>query len=508
MPIIGKLLKKTTEITYKRNFNKGKEYINQLKTLEKLVFTAKGTNFGKHHDFQDIIQQDELVDSFQNNVPITDYDEFYDKWLKQSIEGTKDHTWPGRIKHYALSSGTTGSPSKRIPVTEETIRSFQKASLRQISTLHELDLPETFYSASLLAVGGSTKLTRKETHIEGDLSGILKKHTSFIFNPFTKPGNNISGIKDWNKKLDKMVQKAPSWNIGIIAGVPSWCILLMERIVQHYKLNSIHDIWPNLEVYVHGGVFIQPYIPRLEKLVSKKIHLLDTYLASEGYFGYQPSSDQEGMELLLNSGIFYEFIPFNSEFFDENGNVKDKNCAFSLSQVTEGVDYAIVISTNAGLWRYMIGDLVRFINVDDRLLKITGRIKQFLSLCGEHLSLDNINTAIQHVSKREGIEITEFSLFPQIEEQRHSWFIGVNAAVDTDKIIALIDEELRVLNDDYNGVRKVSLHPPILKALPVETFYNFMENIGKSGSQNKFPRVMNEHQSDLWLHFLAKQDLL
>jgi hypothetical protein len=214
------------------------------------------------------------------------------------------------------------------------------------------------------------------------------------------------------------------------------------------------------------------------------------------------------MELLLNSGIFYEFIPFNSEFFDENGNVKDKNCAFSLSQVTEGVDYAIVISTNAGLWRYMIGDLVRFINVEDRLLKITGRIKQFLSLCGEHLSLDNINTAIQNVSEREGIEITEFSLFPQIDEQRHSWFIGVNEKLDTEQIINLIDKELRDLNDDYNGVRKVSLQPPILTALPVETFYNFMETIGKAGSQNKFPRVMNEHQSELWLNFLAKQSLL
>lgn len=156
----------------------------------------------------------------------------------------------------------------------------------------------------------------------------------------------------------------------------------------------------------------------------------------------------------------------------------------------------------------MIGDLVRFINVEDRLLKITGRIKQFLSLCGEHLSLDNINTAIHNISEQQGIEITEFSLFPQIEEQRHSWFIGVNEKLDTEKIINLIDKELRDLNDDYNGVRKVSLQPPILKALPVETFYNFMETIGKAGSQNKFPRVMNEQQSALWLNFLSNQGLL
>lgn len=508
MPIIGKLLKKTTEITYKRNFNKGKEYTNQLNTLEKLVIKAKNTNFGLHHNFQEIIKQQDVVECYQKHVPITDYDEFYEKWLIGSIGGTKDHTWPGRIKYYALSSGTTGSPSKRIPVTEDMIRSFQKTSIRQVSTLHELDLPETFFSASILAVGGSPKLTKKESHIEGDLSGILRKHTSFILNPFAKPGNRITGIKDWNKKLDKMVEKAPDWNIGIIAGVPSWCILLMERIVEHYNLKTIHDIWPNLEVYIHGGVFIDPYVSRLEKLTGKKVYLLDTYLASEGYFGYQMSYEKEGMQLLLNSGIFYEFVPFNSEFFDEHGNVKDKSRAFTLSQVTEGVDYAIVISTNAGLWRYMIGDLVRFTDVEEREIKITGRIKQFLSLCGEHLSLDNINTAIQQVGQREEIEISEFSLYPEIDEQRHAWYIGTEQTVDAEKIIQLIDEQLCALNDDYASVRKVSLKAPTLNVLPISAFYDFMESIGKAGSQNKVPRVMNLTQSTLWLDFLTKEDLL
>lgn len=505
MPIIGKLIKKTTEITYKRNFNKGKEYENQLNTLAKLVDLAKQTNFGTHHNFSEIVELDDLVDGYQKNVPITDYEDFHQNWLFESINGKKDHTWPGRIKHYALSSGTSGSPSKRIPITEQMIRSFQKTSIRQISTLHELDLPDTFFSASVLAVGGCTKLTKKGNHIEGDLSGILKKYTSFVLNPFTKPGNKISGIKDWNKKLDELVAKAPDWNIGIIAGVPSWCILLMERIVEHYKLDSIHDIWPNLEVYIHGGVFIQPYIPRLEKLLAKKVHLLDTYLASEGYFGYQTSPEKEGMQLLLNSGIFYEFIPFNSEFFDEQGNVKDTHQAFTLSQVTEGVDYAMVISTNAGLWRYMIGDLVRFIDVEEREIKITGRIKQFLSLTGEHLSLDNINCAVQNVSENEGVEITEFTIFPENEAQRHAWFIGTNDSIEPDKLISLIDEELCKLNDDYAGVRKVSLKKPTLKIIPVNEFYDFMESIGKAGSQNKVPRVMNSFQSDLWKNFLLKQ---
>lgn len=508
MPIIGKLLKKTTEISYKRNFNKGKEYANQIQTLVKLIGKGKNTNFGNHYKFNEVSQLENIAEAYKKNVPITSYEEFYEEWLQESIKGTKDNTWPGRIKYYALSSGTTGSPSKRIPVTEEMIRSFQKTSMRQISTFHELDLPETFFSSNILTVGGCTKLTKKETHIEGDLSGILRKHTSFIANPFTKPGNRITGIRDWNKKMEKMIDKAPSWDIGIVAGVPSWCVLLMEKIVDRYKLETIHDIWPNFQVYVHGGVFIQPYIPRLEKISGKKVHSLDTYLASEGYFAYQTSPESEGMQLLLNTGIFYEFIPFNSDFFDESGDVINKHEAFTLSEVTEGVDYAIVITTNAGLWRYMIGDLVRFIDVEERVIKITGRIRQFLSLCGEHLSLDNINVAVQKVCETKGCEIREFSLFADNENQRHSWFIGTDDVLDSSEIINMIDNELCLLNDDYASVRKYNLEKPTLKIIPIKTFYEFMESIGKFGSQNKIPRVMNLDQSKKWLGFLSKKNLI
>lgn len=508
MPIIGKLLKKTTAIGYKRNFNKGKEYHHQLETLRKLMEKAKGTKFGVHFNFTKTLAADELVEEFKENVPITDYDDYYNNWLKGSIRGLKDYTWPGRIKHYALSSGTTGTPSKRIPVTEEMIRSFQKSSMRQITMLHELDLPDSFFSASMLAVGGCTKLVKKKAHIEGDLSGILKKHTSFILTPFAKPGKRIAGIKDWNTKLEMMIEKAPDWNIGVLAGVPSWCIMLMEKIIERYQLNSIHDIWPNFEVYVHGGVFMQPYIPRLEKVIGKKVHLLDTYLASEGYFGYQTSPESKGMQLLLDTGIFFEFVPFNSEFFDEHGDLRDKNQAFTLSEVEEGVDYAMVITTNAGLWRYMIGDLVRFVNVEEREVLITGRIKQFLSLCGEHLSLDNINQAIQMVSIENKIEIPEFCIYPDTDDQRHYWFIGLVGQIDQQHLMNLIDAKLKILNDDYASARKYTLKDPKIQTLPPDEFYGFMDSIGKTGSQNKFPRVMNEKQSANWLEYLKIKGLM
>jgi phenylacetate-coenzyme A ligase PaaK-like adenylate-forming protein len=504
MPIIGKLIKKTTEISYRRNARKGIEYLHQIESLRLLLETAKNTKFGLYYSFHKYSSKPDMISSFQKHVPITTYEDFYEKWLKDTIAGAKDHTWKGKIKYYALSSGTTGSPSKRIPVTLEMIRSFQRTSMRQLSILHELHLPENFYSASVLTVGGSTKLSKKAKHIEGDLSGILKKHTSLIVTPFTKPGNRITAIKDWNEKLKLIIERAPRWNIGIIAGIPSWCILLMERIVEHYKLQHIHELWPNLEVYVHGGVFMEPYVERLTKISGKKIHLLDTYLASEGYFAYQTSLNSNGMKLLLNNGIFFEFVPFNSDYFDENGELTDQHEAFTISQVKEGVDYALLITTNAGLWRYLIGDLVRFTNVDTYEIKITGRIKQFLSLCGEHLSLDNINQALLSVSKDLKIGISEYTIFADSNNCQHNWFIGSQNECDQELFAKRMEEKLCELNDDYAYVRKYNLQPPIFKFLPATKFYDFLESLGKIGAQNKMPRVLNKEQSERWLQFLKE----
>ena len=503
MPLIGRLLKTTTALSYRKNARKTLGYKHQLEVLSYLLSKSKSTKFGISHEFQEILNTSNQLKKFQKNVPVTSYDEFYEKWLKYSLLGEKDNTWRGRVKYYALSSGTTGSPSKRIPITVEMIRSFQKTSIRQLSLLHGLDLPQSFFNTSLLAVGGSTKLNYKETHVEGDLSGILKKHTSFIVSPFAKPGPRISGMSDWNKKLDVMVQRAPKWDIGIIAGIPSWCLMLMERIVEHYQLDTIHDIWPNLHVYVHGGVFMEPYLERLKRISKHKINLLDTYLASEGYFGYQLDDSRRGMKLLMNNGIFFEFIPFNSEYFDESGKIKPNAQAYTVSQVKEGVDYALVISTNAGLWRYLIGDLVRFVDTEEYEIIITGRIRQFLSLCGEHLSLGNINQGLIETGNKFDIQFSEFTIYADIQKQCHSWFLGSSdLVVDPQEIMKYLDETLCCLNDDYKSARKYSLATPQIKILEPKTFYDFMESIGKIGSQNKMPRVLNAEQSNKWLHFI------
>lgn len=502
MPLIGRFLKQTTALSYRKNAKKTQGYKEQVKVLQYLLSKSKTTKFGLAHNFSGILNED-IVHAYQRAVPIMDYDSFYRKWLKYSILGEKDNTWRGRIKYYALSSGTTGSPSKRIPVTSEMIRSFQKSSIRQLSILHNLDLPQSFYSTSVLTVGGSTKLIYKETHVEGDLSGILKKHTSFIATPFTKPGARISGVKDWNKKLDLMVEKAPKWDIGIIAGIPSWCIMLLERIIERYKLDSIHDIWPNLYVYVHGGVFMDPYITRLNQLVNRELDLLDTYLASEGYFAYQEDPCKKGMKLLLNHGIFFEFVPFTTEHFDEHGTIKASASAYTIEQVQEGVDYALVISTNAGLWRYLIGDLVRFTNAEENELVISGRIRQFLSLCGEHLSLENINEALLHTSSYFNVDFPEFTIYADSEKQCHCWYLGTKQNIDDpEALIKFLDNKLREANDDYNSARKYSLKAPEMKIILPSVFYSYMAKEKKLGSQNKMPRVLNKKQSKTWLDFI------
>ena len=508
MPIIGKLIQRSTAISFKRISRARADYKQQLEVLRQNIDVSKKTTFGQKHHFSTLLHKSDIVSRFQQRVPITDYDEFYENWLHETIIGKKDHTWPGRIKYFALSSGTTGAPSKRIPVSTEMIRSFQRVSLRQFSVLHELNLSDSFYSAKVLAVGGSTKLKKIGQHFEGDLSGILKKHTSLIAAPFTKPNKKITNLKDWKAKLPLMVQEAPKWDIGIMAGIPSWCILLLEEIVAHYQLKSIHDIWPNFQVYVHGGVYMDPFVERLKKVSGKPVILLDTYLASEGYFAYQTSPRKKGMTLLMNNSIFFEFVPFNAEYFDESGELKNKYKAYTISEVKPGIDYAMVITTNAGLWRYMLGDLIRFVDTTTHEIIIAGRIKQFLSICGEHLSLDNINQALVRVSQARQLSISEYTIHADEQNLKHCWYVGCDTELPAKELMHLIDEALQATNDDYAYVRKHRMPLPSLKVLPTAVFYAYLESIGKLGAQNKMPRVMNKQQADRWTTYLSANGYL
>lgn len=503
MAVLGRIVKKTTELGTKRRSNKPPTFKDQVKTLAKLLKFAQDTEFGKHYGFEKFIHDEAFIEAFQQAVPFSDYDSMYKRWLHKAIDGASNVSWPGKIKYFALSSGTTGSPSKRIPVTKQMIRSFQLNSIKQFAATSRMDLQDVFYQKSFLVVGGSSKLEKIGDRVEGDLSGILKKHTSVVLQPLTKPDAKTAAIKDWSKKMERMVELAPEWDISTIAGSPTWCVMLMEKIIKHHKVNTIHDVWPNLELYLFGGVYIEPYMDRFEKVCGKKVHLLNTYLASEGYFAFQSKPDRKGMQLLTKSGIFFEFVPFNSDNFDKGGNVKPGAKAFTLKNVQEGVDYALVLSTNAGLWRYIIGDLVRFTDAATFEIIISGRIKQYLSLTGEHLSLDNINTAIQKTIEKLQVSIPEFCLYADEANQRHIWYFGTAGDCEKEAIMKSVDEYLCELNDDYHSCRKYNtLRAPIAHCVPVKEFYRYMEEKGKFGSQQKFPRVMNKHQSEEWEVFL------
>jgi hypothetical protein len=323
-----------------------------------------------------------------------------------------------------------------------------------------------------------------------------------------KPGKKIAKEKDWATKIEEIVNNAPNWDIGFIVGVPAWLQICMEKIIERYKLNNIHDIWPNLAFYVHGGVAMEPYKKGFEKLLGKPITYIETYLASEGFLAYQNRQDSEGrMHLALNNNIFFEFVPFDDTNFDTDGNMVENPEAYMIHEIEENKDYAILISTNAGAWRYAIGDTVKLVDREKSEIIITGRTKHFLSLVGEHLSVDNMNKAIEMASEELNISIPEFTVagVPHGLFFAHHWYIATDDYANTDDLRTCIDEKLKELNDDYVVERKHALKDVYVTVLPEQTFMDFMTHKGKLGGQHKFPRVLKGQMLKDWQKFLELQ---
>ncbi len=509
MAILGTLLKKGIKLRE----NLEQEYSSpaelQKQELKHLLITATQTEFGKYYNFQNILTHfrtgdNEFYNSFKSNIPIHDYNKIYKDWWHLALKGAKNICWPGRVKYFALSSGTSESSSKHIPVTKEMTKAIQKTSIRQILTLSKYELPDDFFGAGILMIGGSTHLNHKGSYFEGDLSGIQAARLPFWFQHFYKPGKKIAKTRSWDAKLEDIVQSASKWDIGIIVGVPAWIQILLEKILKHYGISHIHELWPNLSVYVHGGVSFDPYKKGFEKLLGRPIHYIETYLASEGFVAYQAFPQKKSMRLVLNNGIFYEFIPFDETNFTSSGEVKPDAKSYFIDEVEEGREYAILLSTCAGAWRYLIGDVIKFTSLEESEIIITGRTKHFLSLCGEHLSVDNMNKAIELVSGDMDIDIKEFTVagIPYGSLFAHRWFIGTNDTINSDELKERLDTRLKELNDDYAVERSAALKEVVLDILPVKTFYEWMEWKGKVGGQNKFPRVLKKAQLDEWVEFL------
>jgi hypothetical protein len=477
----------------------------QLKVLIKLLKKSRFTEFGQKYHFDEILLSRHPGKAFQQNVPTYNYSKIYHEWWYRALEGKPDVCWPGIIKFFALSSGTSDSSSKYIPITKELIRANTLTSIRQLISLATYtNVPKKSVGKGWLMLGGSTHLQKSATYYAGDLSGIQAKNIPFWFQGMYKPGKKIAKNTDWSKKLDEIVEKAPQWDIAFLVGVPAWVQLCMEKVIERYNLKNIHEIWPNLAFYVHGGVALEPYKKGFNRLLGRPITFIETYLASEGFLAYQNRQDAKGMRLALNNNIFFEFVPFDYKNFDSEGNMVENPQTLMIHEVEENKNYAILISTNAGTWRYLIGDTIKFVDIEKNEIVITGRTKHFLSLVGEHLSVDNMNKAIKLVSEELNISIGEFTVagVPYGSFFAHHWFVSTDDNVNSEKLKIMIDEKLKELNDDYEVERKHALKHVFVDVLSEETFMNFMKAKGKVGGQHKFPRVLKGRMLEDWQKFL------
>ena len=477
----------------------------QLKVLKKLLRKARFTEFGQRYRFDEILYSQHPGKSFQEQVPTYDYNKMYDAWWHKAKEGIPDVCWPGVIKYFALSSGTSDATSKYIPITKDLIRSNLITSIKQFFSLARYEkVPKSAAGKGWLILGGSTQLQKGPTYFAGDLSGIQQKNIPFWFQRLYKPGKKIAKEKDWSKKLEEVVNNAPNWDIGFIVGVPAWLQLCMEKVIEKYQLKNIHEMWPNLAFYVHGGVAMEPYKKGFEKLMGKPITYIETYLASEGFLAYQNRQDTNGMHLALNNNIYFEFVPFDDKNFDSEGNMCDKCETLMIHEIEENKDYAILISTNAGAWRYAIGDTIRLVDRERSEIIITGRTRHFLSLVGEHLSVDNMNKAIEMVSSDLNISIPEFTVagVPHGTFFAHHWYVATDDKANAEDLRLRIDEKLKELNDDYEVERRHALKEIMVDVLPEQTFMDFMRSKGKVGGQHKFPRVLKGSTLQDWQVFL------
>lgn len=477
--------------------------------LRRLLRKAAYTKFGLRYQFSEILRAENLIAAFQQHVPVHNYNSIYNQWWHRAMDGEENVCWPGRTKYFALSSGTSESASKRIPLTGDMIRAIKRGSIKQILSSRSFNLPASVYEKKILMLGGSTALNKRGDYFEGDLSGVSAKKIPYWFQVFYKPGRTIAKEKDWDKKLNDIARKASQWDVSIIVGVPAWIQIMLERIIKYNDVENIHDVWPNLEVYVHSGVSFEPYREGFKKLLGRPITYQNTYLASEGYIAFVSRPDSKSMRMMLSNGIFYEFVPFDEEHFDEEGEILPGAKSYHIGEVEEEKPYAMLLSTCAGAWRYLLGDVIQFVDKERSEIIITGRTKHYLSLTGEHLSVENMNQAIKKVSEEMNIDVREFTVagIPYEGLFAHHWWVGCDAKVDTSLFKKRLDEVLCELNDDYATERSAALKEVFVDIIPNSYFLEWMEQKGKLGGQHKFPRVLKGQQLEEWEKFLEENEV-
>ncbi|WP_283641596.1 GH3 family domain-containing protein, partial [Mesonia mobilis] len=332
MAIIGSLIKGAIDVA--GNFVSHSKHIeNQQKVLKNLLEKAKDTAFGKYYGFQQILEADDIAKAFQEKVPYFDYHQMQEQWWYKLHEGLEDITWPGNPSYYALSSGTTGKTSKRIPVTDEMIESIRNAGIKQVTALSNFDMPSDFFEKEIMMLGSSTNLQERDGHLEGEISGISASNIPFWFQGYYKPGKEIAQIDDWDERVKHIAENAKNWDIGALSGIPSWMELMLKEVIDYHNVKNIHEVWPNLQVYTSGGVAFEPYEKSFQALMGKPITVIDTYLASEGFLACQMRPETSSMELVTDNGVYFEFVPFEPDYINPDGSLKQDAPVKTLAEV-------------------------------------------------------------------------------------------------------------------------------------------------------------------------------
>lgn len=476
----------------------------QQKVLNDLLETAKDTAFGKHYNFQDILDSDTPQNTFAKTIPYHDYNKIKDEWWQKVIDGEENITWPGKPDYFALSSGTTGKESKRIPVTKDMVETIRQAGIKQVFALSNFDLPADFFEKEIMMLGSSTDLDERNDHLEGEISGISASNIPGWFRNYYKPGEEIAKIDDWDERVKRIAENAKNWDIGALSGIPSWIELMLEEVISHHNLNNIHDIWPNLQVYTSGGVAFGPYEKSFNALMGKPITVIDTYLASEGFLAFQQRPETNAMKLITDNGIYFEFVPFKPEYVNQDGSITDDAPCLGLADVEPEQDYVLIISTVSGAWRYLIGDTIAFTDIDKAEIIITGRTKFFLNTVGSQLSVNKLDDAVQHLEEKLDVKIPEYTLCAKRydDDFYHSWYLGSDIKnPNTEAIAQHLDTYLSEANKNYKVARSKALKGVKVNVVSPDIFYEWSGANKKKGGQVKMERVMNEEKFEEWETF-------
>ncbi len=466
-------------------------YEVQQESFRKLIDTAKDTELGRLYGYSSIA----TVEEFRNRVPVMEYDNLK-PYIDRLRKGEQNLLWPSEIVWFAKSSGTTNDKSKYIPVSEESLNDCHYKGGKDMLTLYCNAYPDThmFDGKTLSLVGSFNHEEYSLFARDGDLSAILTENLPLWAEFFRAPDRSIALMSEWEEKMDKFAKAVMNENITVLSAVPSWLLVLLKHTLAVSGKQKIADLWPNLEVYFHGGVNFSPYRSQFVDLFKPlSVNYWEIYNASEGFFGIQYSAGNSDLLLMLDYGIYYEFIDVK--------DIDKRGPCLSLHEVKPGVNYALVISTSGGLWRYLIGDTIMFSSTNPFLFRITGRIRHFINAFGEELIIDNAEKALKAACERAGAAVEDYSVAPVYMKNgskgAHQWLIEFSRMPDNLNYFRdSLDNALKSLNSDYEAKRykDITLSPPQIDVLPAGTFFRWMKKRGKLGGQNKVPRLSNDRR--------------